>query len=395
MARTPPKVYERTTSKGRKRYFVRTRDALDKQTSEVFDTKTAAQAFARQVAAVGGPTAIALLNKRDPAADEYVPTVAEWLEKHVKQLTGVTERTRKDYVSMANRTWLPAFGPLGLDDITRDLVADEVNRMDKSGLSAKSIANTHGFLVSMLNSAVQAGHITSNPAHRMRLPRSREEERDEPRFLTFPEYEALLEATTEHYRPLVALLFGSGLRWSEATALTVGDVIGGKMPAVRVTKAWKATPGKSLEIGPPKSPKSRRTALLSPKALDMLDLDRPKSALLLVAVRGGTVHHGLFRDRVWLPAARDAGLASPYKKGTRYDGPRIHDARHSHASWLISNGATLEMVQDQLGHESILTTRKIYGHLLPETQNRLAAALAQAMGVASSEPAGALEAPGT
>lgn len=95
-----------------------------------------------------------------------------------------------------------------------------------------------------------------------------------------------------------------------------------------------------------------------------------------------------------MPAARKAGLASPEQRDTkgkltgRYDGPRIHDARHTHASWLLSAGATLEQVQDQLGHESILTTRKVYGHLLPETRNRLADALNAAM-----SPHPALDAP--
>jgi integrase len=51
--------------------------------------------------------------------------------------------------------------------------------------------------------------------------------------------------------------------------------------------------------------------------------------------------------------------------GTVAPRPKIHSLRHTHASWLISLGIQLEAVQDQLGHESILTTRGVYGHLLP------------------------------
>ena len=64
-----------------------------------------------------------------------------------------------------------------------------------------------------------------------------------------------------------------------------------------------------------------------------------------------------FYTNVWRPACERAGFGD--------DHPRIHDTRHTHASWLISDGMSLEQVQDQLGHESILTTRNVYGHLLP------------------------------
>jgi len=45
--------------------------------------------------------------------------------------------------------------------------------------------------------------------------------------------------------------------------------------------------------------------------------------------------------------------------------PTPHDCRSTFGSWLISEGIGLEAVQDQLGHESYETTRKIYAHLLP------------------------------
>ena len=198
------------------------------------------------------------------------------------------------------------------------------------------------------------------------------------RFLTRAEYHALMEAMPAQHRPLTALLFGSGLRWSEATALRPGDIGSGPPPMARVRRAWKRTPGKGMHLGPPKSVKSRRAAVLSVEAYDLLEplLDRPPTSLLFTAPRGGMLHHGDWRERVWVPACRAAGLASPPAKGVRYDGPGIHDARHTHASWLLSTGqVTLEMLQDQLGHESILTTRKVYAALIPETRNRLAEAL--------------------
>jgi hypothetical protein len=43
---------------------------------------------------------------------------------------------------------------------------------------------------------------------------------------------------------------------------------------------------------------------------------------------------------------------------------RWHDLRHASASFLIQNGASLAEVAHQLGHESVLTTKR-YAHLVP------------------------------
>ena len=375
-----PAVNERTNKDGSTVYFVRTRDALGRQTSERFDTRRAAELFAKRVTLLGGPGAIAERRRRDRADGEYVPTLAEWLPRHIDTLTGVTDRTRLDYAAIARRTFLPILGEHPLDGIDRAAVAAFINTLERQGLSAKTIANAHGLLSSVLASAVTEGIIDANPSHRMRLPRAKEVERKGERFLTHVEFDRLAAVFPAREWPLALLLFGTGLRWSEATALEVRDVMPhAHPPSLRVNKAWKATPGRPLEIGPPKSPRSRRTVVLASQVLAALEplLDREPTALLFTAVRGGIVRHGPWRYRVWVPACRAAGLAS--KEGD-YDGPRIHDARHTHASWLIEQGATLEQVQDQLGHESILTTRSVYGHLQPAMRQGLADAATRALG---------------
>ena len=44
--------------------------------------------------------------------------------------------------------------------------------------------------------------------------------------------------------------------------------------------------------------------------------------------------------------------------------PRMHDLRHSHASWLLAGGADIQVVKERFGHQSITTTEK-YLHTLP------------------------------
>jgi integrase len=64
----------------------------------------------------------------------------------------------------------------------------------------------------------------------------------------------------------------------------------------------------------------------------------------------GPVRIHSFNPNVWTPAvqrARDAWLTK---------NPRIHDLRHTCASWLIAAGRPLPAIHQHIGHESITTT---------------------------------------
>ena len=50
---------------------------------------------------------------------------------------------------------------------------------------------------------------------------------------------------------------------------------------------------------------------------------------------------------------------------------RLHDLRHSHATWLINNGANIVAVSKRLGHASIEQTLQTYTHLLRESDDEL------------------------
>lgn len=52
---------------------------------------------------------------------------------------------------------------------------------------------------------------------------------------------------------------------------------------------------------------------------------------------------------------------------------RMHDLRHSHATWLINNGVNIVAVSKRLGHENIQTTLTTYTHLLAKTDNAMMA----------------------
>lgn len=47
---------------------------------------------------------------------------------------------------------------------------------------------------------------------------------------------------------------------------------------------------------------------------------------------------------------------------------RIHDFRHSHASYLINKGTIISVIAARLGHGDVATTLNTYSHLYPTTE---------------------------
>lgn len=367
--------YESVT--GRVTYRVRVR-INGRSTTETFDSKPAAEVFRHRVMdpQIGPERAVALRAREDTASDDYIPTLAEELKSHVEALTGVQPGTREEYLRMAARTWLPMLGSLRVDEIAREDVARWVNAADGK-IAPKSIRNAHSLLSSVMETAVAKKHAERNPAYRTRLPRAGEEDVEEIRFLTEDEFGQLYEAMVDHYKPFVLTLFGTGLRYSEATALQVRD-LNLRAGTLRVVRAWKRQAGGKV-LGPPKSKKSRRTIALPAEviaALVPLVEGRSGSEFVFVSTGGSVVHHSNFYNRFWAPACARAGLDPR---------PRIHDSRHSHASWLIARGIRLEVIQERLGHEDYMTTRRLYAHLMPDMQaeaGRAAQAVFAGMGLA-------------
>jgi integrase len=139
---------------------------------------------------------------------------------------------------------------------------------------------------------------------------------------------------------------------------------------VEVAESLSEVDGR-LIFGPTKTHQARQTAL--PQALtDTLAahidkyVEEDREALVFTAPEGGPLRIPNFRRRVWWAALDETELSRAV---------RIHDLRHTCASLLIAQGAHPKAIQQHLGHSSISVTFDRYGHLFPDDQDRLAAAL--------------------
>lgn len=317
-------------------------------------------------------------------APSKLPTFTEWAVRAINARSRANERTRHDYRRDVTHHLDPAFGPLHLDEITREHVGAWLIGFSRVS-SPKTVKNVHSLASSIMADAVNARLIDHNPFRGAvgTLPKVKHEEMC---FLTRPEFDILHSWIPAEYQALTLTLGLTGLRWSEATALRVRDV---DLSARRlsVVQAWKRTPESHYVIGEPKSARSRRTITIPPSLADVmrpLTTGRAGGEFLFVTKRGRPVRHANFRYRAWVPAVtgmqrcdqhRDAERPCGGCDGTVAKSPRIHDLRHSHASWLIAAKVPLPAIQRRLGHESITTTIDRYGHLAPELDDEITAAL--------------------
>jgi integrase len=287
-------------------------------------------------------------------------------------------RERKPYV--APGTWegyevhgrkriLPAFGKRRLTAITTFEIRDWLLELFEAGESApKTLNNTLGVLVAVLNGAVADRLIPVNPATGVeRLPLGHVE-RD---WLRLHEIDPYLDACAPPYRPLAKLLIGTGLRISEALAL-IWDDVDFKRGVIRVYRsATKYGPGstkgkrfRSVQAGPQLLESLRD---LRARQAEALAGDLRRACVFTMPVRKRKREKGRWASKSAAePIDRNTVSRDWHKDALRDAGLRdmpLHALRHTAAAaWLLTDHPLI-YVQRQLGHASIITTEAYYGHL--------------------------------
>lgn len=146
-------------------------------------------------------------------------------------------------------------------------------------------------------------------------------------------------------RAIVEMLYGSGLRVSELVELRLSNIY---RPEGYMTIRGKGSKQRLVPISPVADEwfgywlEDRNRLNINPEAVDIAFLNR----------RGGQLTRAMIFTII-KTLARRAGI-------TKNISP--HTLRHSFATHLLQNGADLRIIQQLLGHESIVTT-EIYTHI--------------------------------
>jgi len=223
-----------------------------------------------------------------------------------------------------------------------------VAELRAAGLSGATIVRRVAAIRSFFRHLVLLGARTDNPAAELDLPRRT---RKLPRTLSPSEAERLVEAaagTTPRDlrdRALVELLYGSGLRVSEAVGLDRAAV---DLENRIVRCVGKGGKERLVPVG-----RQAVDALRRYVSRGRPYLDRRHRPELFLNAQGGP----LTRAGAFLILRRLAG-----KAGLEPDRVHPHLLRHSFATHLLEGGADLRTIQLLLGHRELKDTI-IYLHL--------------------------------
>jgi integrase/recombinase XerD len=216
------------------------------------------------------------------------------------------------------------------------------------GLAPATIARRAAAIRSFFRHAMLLGRVQENPAAALELPRRRAQL---PRTLSPGEAERLLEAAAGtapralRDRALAELLYGAGLRVSEAVGLERGGV---DLEHRIVRAIGKGDRERVVPIG-----RAAAEALRRYLAHGRPHLDRRHRPELFLNAQGGP----LTRAGAFLILRR---LGE--KAGLEPDRVHPHLLRHSFATHLLEGGADLRSVQEMLGHADLATT-ELYTHV--------------------------------
>lgn len=293
-----------------------------------------------------------------PVALERInPTVKQFIDAGGHPLIHMRESTRVWTKQCIDAHIITRWGDTRLADITHSELQAWVNTYVSRGKhKPSSVIHYARLMKRILDSAVKAGYLETNPAGGLVLPSKNIEDRK--RYLTSKEIDALTAAMSEDVRAFIPLGVYGGLRIGEIFGLTWGnvDLFTG---LVKVRQSVTEVSG-HLHVGPVKTRAGRRDVPIPRVAVHALRdhqtrLGQPGPDEWVFPGPNGPSRTNQFRRLRWEPAVKRAKLGKVTP----------HDLRHTAVSLWIAAGYSAKEVSVRAGHTSVSFTFDTYGHLFP------------------------------
>jgi integrase len=268
--------------------------------------------------------------------------------------------TLRGYRQALEERILPLIGGEKLSAITTYDLQLLVDRWHAENDSASTLRNTIKPLQAIYRRAKSRGGLPVNPTQDLELPAPRARKVE----IVAPEIAAeLLAALPVADQAIWATALYAGLRYGELRALR-WNAVDFAEGTVAVRESWDPKAG-SID---PKTRTSMRSVPMPDRLRESL-LDRrleapnaPGSALAFGRDDAEPFHAAtLYRraDNAWAAARLEEHL-------------RLHQARHTYASFMIAAGVNAKALAQYMGHSSIKLTFDLYGHLMPGSEREAA-----------------------
>jgi len=307
----------------------------------------------------------------------------QWLETRTnKRGQPLKTRSKADYRRLLKAKINPTFGDMEIKNITKASVQAWYMRYSKTPTEQ---ASAYALFRTILNSAVEDELITVSPCRVKGAGKA--PVKHKVQLATIEEMSTILAVMPDRYRLTVQIALWCTLR--------IGEILELRRSDIRI-KHTRAPDGADIAVGTigvrrtvqhiegevvidtPKTEKGVREVHIPPALIPEFETHLQSHAqwgndgLLFPSGRGGSLHHRTFGN--WWNRARDAAGRPDL---------RFHDLRHTGATMLAQEGATIAELMDRLGH----TTPKaalVYQHAAADRDQLMAERLSGRMGASAS-----------
>lgn len=268
----------------------------------------------------------------------YVPpgneTLAEIMPRYLKhQKARITPQAYERTRGIVEGHLQQAFGSTRLANIRKMNIQHYITKRC-SEVAPASVVKELNVLKHLFGLAVDWEIVPLNPCHRIKPPRV---PAGRVRYLQPTELRSVLDACADWLRPVIALLVATGMRRGEVLGLRWLDV---------------DLKGNRILLPQTKNGEGRIVYLnrIACDALDSLPDGRPIDHVF-------SAQQGVTPEAVSMAFARAC-------RSVGIEDFRLHDLRHTAASWLRMQGADIHTVAQLLGHKDLRMAAR-YQHLSP------------------------------
>ena len=289
-----------------------------------------------------------------------------WLADSIKP--NLSDKTFRLYSYICKQHIFPSIGKVPLVELKPQQLQHLYAQKQSAKLSKRTVQIIHVVLHKALLNAVKTNLLDRNVADLVTKPQI--EKGHGGKIMSEVDMHLFLEMArdTEYYALFYCYLF-TGCRRSELLALRWlnGDLLGSQLSITRSMQYLTgALPGKHITFKPPKTKTSIRSIALTPSTVAVLrehreKQDKQRQALGLLPVTDNDLIFAHYDGSPLLPdSITHAWIKLTHRCGL--DGVRLHDARHSHATFMLKQGVSPKVISERLGHSGIAITLDLYVH---------------------------------
>ena len=284
-------------------------------------------------------------------------SVGEYLKRFVDDVAAhsLAPSTIRSYSYLIRDHITPEIGHLKLVSLRPDHLQTLHSKKLKEGLSKRTVQYIHAVIRRAFNQAVKWGLLYRNPTN---AATPRRPERKPPQTLSVEQAKAFLKAVEDlPYFPLYFLAISCGIRKGELLGLQWPSVEL-KRGKIRVRYTLVDIQGKT-HLGQPKSAAANRTITLPESVIEALEQHQ---------INAGASEGYVFTTSTGNPISQ-RNLTRHFHSVLKEIGlPKMpfHSLRHSAATILLQSNVHPRLVQEMLGHSTIVLTLDTYSHVIPD-----------------------------